>query len=70
MKALNKHLNNVKTLCFLDLEGTQFSHEMIAIGAVKVNIRKDGSIKKIHRGIYTLVKSKNRVVNKLNYKTK
>ena len=61
MKALNKHLNNVKTLCFLDLEGTQFSHEMIAIGAVKVSIRKDGSIRKIHRGIYTLVKSKNRV---------
>lgn len=46
MKALNKHLNNVKTLCFLDLEGTQFSHEMIAIGAVKVSIRKDGSVKR------------------------
>jgi len=61
MKALDRHLNNVKTLCFLDLEGTQFSHEMIALGAVKVNIRKDGSVKKIHRGIYTLVKSKNRV---------
>lgn len=63
MKALDKHLNNVKTLCFLDLEGTQFSHEMIALGAVKVSIRKDGTIKKIHRGIYTLVKSKNRVGN-------
>lgn len=61
MKALDKHLNNVKTLCFLDLEGTQFSHEMIAMGAVKVLIRKDGSVKKIHRGFYTLVKSKNRV---------
>lgn len=63
MKALDKHLNNVKTLCFLDLEGTQFSHEMIALGAVKVSIKKDGSIKKIHRGIYTLVKAKNRVGN-------
>ena len=61
MKALDKHLNFVKTLCFLDLEGTQFSHEMIALGAVKVSIRKDGSIKKIHRGMYTLVKSKNRI---------
>ena len=61
MKALDKQLNHVKTLCFLDLEGTQFSHEMIALGAVKVNIRKDGTVKKIHRGIYTLVKSKNRV---------
>lgn len=63
MKALDKHLNNVKTLCFLDLEGTQFSHEMIALGAVKVSIKKDGSIKKMHRGIYTLVKAKNRVGN-------
>ena len=63
MKALDKHLNNVKTLCFLDLEGTQFSHEMIAMGALKVSIKKDGTIKKIHRGIYSLVKSKNRVGN-------
>lgn len=61
MKALDRHLQNRKVLCFLDLEGTQFSHEMIAIGAIKVHIRKDGSIRKIHKGYYTLVKSKNRV---------
>lgn len=61
MQALNKHLMNRKTLCFLDLEGTQFSHEMIAIGAVKVSLKKDGTIKKIHKGYYTLVKAKNRV---------
>lgn len=61
MKALDKQLNNVKTLCFLDLEGTQFSHEMIAVGVVKVSIRKDRSVKKIHRGFYTLVKAKNKV---------
>ncbi len=45
----------------MDLEGTQFTHEMIAIGAVKVEIRKDGSVKKIHKGMYTLVKAKNRI---------
>lgn len=61
MQALNKYLMNRKTLCFLDLEGTQFSHEMIAIGAVKVSLKKDGTIKKIHKGYYTLVKAKNRV---------
>ena len=61
MKALDRHLNAVKTLCFLDLEGTQFSHEMIAYGALKVSIKKDGTIKKIHRGIYSLVKAKNKV---------
>lgn len=34
---------------------------MIAVGAVKVDLRKDHSIKKIHRGYYTLVKPKNRI---------
>ena len=61
MKALDKHLQCRKSLCFLDLEGTQFSHEMIAIGAVKVSLYKDGSIKKYHKGFYRLVKAKNRV---------
>lgn len=61
MLALEKILQHRKTLCFIDLEGTQFSHEMIAIGAVKVSLKKDGSIKKIHRGYYSLVKAKNRV---------
>ena len=61
MKSLDKHLQNRKALCFLDLEGTQFSHEMIALGAVKVILNRDGSIRKYHKGFYTLVKSKNRV---------
>ena len=61
MKALEKHLQKRKVLCFLDLEGTQFSHEMIALGAVKVHIRKDGSVRKIHKGYYTLVKAKNHI---------
>lgn len=61
MLALDKHLMHRKTLCFLDLEGTQFSHEMIAIGAVKVSLKKDGTIKKIHKGYYSLVKAKNKI---------
>lgn len=61
MKALEKRLMGRRTLCFLDLEGTQFSHEMIAIGAVKVDLKKDGSIKKIHKGYYSLVRAKNRI---------
>lgn len=61
MKYLDKHLSGRKSLCFLDLEGTQFSHEMIAIGAVKVSIRKNGSIRKYHKGYYSLVKPKNRI---------
>ena len=61
MEALEKILKGRKSLCFIDLEGTQFSHEMIAIGAVKVDIRKDCSVKKIHKGYYTLVKPKSRI---------
>ena len=61
MTDLEKITNNRKTLCFLDLEGTQFSHEMIAIGAVKVDLKKDGSVKKIHKGYYSLVLAKNKV---------
>lgn len=61
MIALDKSINHAKVLCFLDLEGTQFSHEMIAIGAVKVYLRRDKTIKRIHHGYYTLVKPKNRI---------
>ena len=61
MKELDRRINNRKTLCFIDLEGTQFSHEMIAIGAVKVNLRNDGSVKKIHKGYFSYVLAKNKV---------
>ena len=61
MQALEKILKGRKSLCFIDLEGTQFSHEMIAIGAVKVDVKRDGSVKKIHKGYYTLVKPKSRI---------
>ena len=61
MRALQKIVNGRKTLCFLDLEGTQFSHEMIAIGALKVDLKKDGSVKKIAKPFYSLVIPKNKV---------
>ena len=46
MEAFNKFIKNKKTLVFLDLEGTQFSHEIIAIGAVKCKIDEKGKIQK------------------------
>lgn len=61
MKELYKHVQGRKSLCFLDLEGTQFSHEMIAIGAIKVDLHKDMTVKKYHKGYYTLVKAKNKI---------
>lgn len=44
MKALEKLLKNHKTIVFLDLEGTQFSHEIIALGAIKCHIDDKGMI--------------------------
>lgn len=61
MKELEKHIQHRRSLCFLDLEGTQFSHEMIALGAVKVDLHKDMTIKKYHKGYYSLVKAKNKI---------
>lgn len=61
MKELEKHIQKRRMICFLDLEGTQFSHEMIALGAVKVDLNKDMTIKKIHKGFYSLVKAKNKI---------
>lgn len=46
MEAFNKLIKNKKNLVFLDLEGTQFSHEIIAIGAVKCKIDEKGKILK------------------------
>lgn len=46
MESFNKLIKNKKTLVFLDLEGTQFSHEIIAIGAVKSKIDENGRIQR------------------------
>ncbi len=48
---------------FLDFEGTQFSHEMIALGAVLATLGKDGRIKKSKDAIKIYVKSKNKIGN-------
>ena len=46
-KKLQQILKGHKVLVFMDYEGTQFSHEMIAIGAILVVIDpKTGRIKK------------------------
>lgn len=46
---------------FLDLEGTQFSHEMIAIGAVHVVLGKNGRVRKEFPGFKRLVLAKNHI---------
>ena len=44
MKALQKLTKGKKYGIFLDFEGTQFSHEIIAIGAVKCKLTPNGHI--------------------------
>lgn len=61
MKLLNKAIDNRKHLIFLDIEGTQFSHEIIAIGAVRVDLKKDGTFKKIHPGFKCFVIAKEKI---------
>ena len=61
MKKVLKNFKGHHYLCFLDFEGTQFSHEMIAYGAVFVTIDKDGYIVKRKPSIKRFVKAKNQI---------
>ena len=61
MKSLFKLIGKKRTIIFLDLEGTQFSHEMIALGAYRADLDKNYRIKKVHRGIHLFVKAKNKI---------
>ena len=61
MELLRKALRGRKTLVFMDLEGTQFSHEMIEIGAYKVILKDDLTIKKVFPGFKAYVIPKGRI---------
>lgn len=47
MKALERIIKDRRALVFLDLEGTQFSHEMIEIGAYVCILNDDLSVKSV-----------------------
>ncbi|MCR5184579.1 MAG: hypothetical protein K6C32_00645 [Bacilli bacterium] len=61
MKKINSILKGRKYIAFLDFEGTQFSHEMIAIGGVLVSLDKNDRIKKMKEPFKILVKAKNKI---------
>lgn len=61
MKKVNRILRGRKNICFLDFEGTQFSHEMIAFGAYFTHVNKDGEITKAKNPIRAYVKCKNSI---------
>ena len=63
MKKLDKLLQNRRYIAFLDFEGTQFSHEMIALGGVLCSLNKEGKIKKMKKPIKLYVKAKNPIGN-------
>lgn len=61
MNNLKKLIKNHKYLVFVDFEATQFSQEMIAIGAVIASIDKNGKIKKLKAPYRRYVLAKNKI---------
>lgn len=63
MKKIERLLKGRNCIAFLDFEGTQFSHEIIAIGAVLVTLNKKNEIKAYKDPFKILVKAKNKIGN-------
>ena len=63
MRQINKIVKSYKHLVFLDFEGTQYSHEIIAIGATVASIKSNGHIKKYYASFKRYVKPKNPIGN-------
>ena len=61
MQKADKLLKGHKYICFLDFEGTQFSHEMIALGAVLASLDRKGNIKRLKPSLKLYVRPKNKV---------
>lgn len=61
MKELRRRFKNAKALVFLDLEGTQWSHEVIEIGAQLVVLGKDLEFVEIKKPLRLYTKPKNRI---------
>lgn len=63
MKKFERLLKGHKHICFLDFEGTQFSHEMIAIGAVMATLDNKGRVKTAKPPFKCFVKAHNKIGN-------
>jgi len=61
VKELSRRIGSRKYLCFIDLEGTQFSHEIIQIGAVMCKLNAKGRIIKYGKPFSLYVRAKNKV---------
>ena len=63
MKRIERLLKGRNCIVFVDFEGTQFSHEMIAIGAVLCVLDKKHQIKSYKEPFKMYVKAKNKIGN-------
>lgn len=61
MKKVDTLLKGHKYILFLDFEGTQYSHEMIAIGATLATLDRKNNIKRLKPSFKIYVKPKNKV---------
>lgn len=61
MKEIDRALNGAKVVDFLDYEGTQFTQEIIAIGAIKCLLDNKNHIKKVYPGFKKYVKAHGQV---------
>lgn len=61
MKKIEKLLKKHQYIAFMDFEGTQFSHEMIAMGAIIAKVNKNGTVKAFKKPFKCYVKAKNKI---------
>ena len=61
MQEINKILNCRKEVIFLDFEGTQFSQEIFAIGAIKVLLDNKNRVNKKSSPFKVYVKTQNKI---------
>lgn len=61
MKLLLDLIKNATRLCFVDFEGTQLEHEIIAIGAVVASVDEHGHIVAPYKEFKMMVKAKHKV---------
>lgn len=61
MKDLLRIIGERKTLLFFDLEATQITHECIEIGAYRVTLKDDLTVKKIFKPYHAYVRPKHRI---------
>lgn len=61
MKQIDKLINGYKNIVFLDFEGSQYSQEIIAIGAVKCTLDAKNNIKEVSKGFKVYCKINSQV---------